>query len=647
MATTTEIEEQDSEVLSGADVSRLRIAQLLGISLLVSVWMWAAFLRKGEWPLYLQLAALAGGFIAVALAGRSLVRMTQTRFGLQPCTGTDAVVFSFSGFCLLAVFLPEYLLGKGPALARSLVLLLCSVLLSGAYLAISLRYRPAFLKRLNFVSAGAVVAVFGVLYFLMISYLSVRKLHAFGYVGQDIAYFTQCLYTTLHGHLFYSNMYHDLLYGKPVTSDFAGHNQLVLGIFLPFYALHQSAATLLVVRNAFVVLCAWPVWLIGRRTLSPGLAALAAVTFLLIPAVIYQGFYDFAPLSLAGFPLLFAIYFFLENRFRPFLITALLTLTVREDLVFAVFGLGLLALWQRRPVRWIALPCAMAAGWAFLSWKIILPYFLQGATSAVASCFSYMGDTPGQMLRGMLAHPGMLLSRGNLIYMKQMTDSFGGVLFLGSPAWLLSTPYVAINVLGQGGGCNTAMMYRHYSLIPVVLLFAAFMMTVQRVTTRRLERGRDPSPVQAALVFFVLAAAVCSLVFVTGPAQTEDLRARPWHEEARAVVALIPPGASVAAPRYLLPELANRGKLYQSLRLLEYHTPDAEFVILDKDWDRMSATDQWRDNYKTLARLLARRAEYRVVYDSPGYIVYQRCAGCKVDLKAVAAAAAFAEGPHE
>jgi uncharacterized membrane protein len=278
----------------------------------------------------------------------------------------------------------------------------------------------------------------------------------------------------------------------------------------------------------------------------------------------------------------------------------------------------------------------MAVAWAFLSWKIVFPHFLQGATSAVASCFSYLGDTPGQMLRGMLAHPEALFSRGNLIYVKQVTDSFGGVLFLGSPAWLLSTPYVAINVLGQGGGCNTAMVYRHYSLIPVVLLFAAFLMTVQRVTARRLERGKDPSPAQAALVLFVLAAAVCSLVFVTGPAQAEDLRVRPWHKEARAVVALVPPEASVAAPRYLLPLLANRGKLYQSLRLLEYHTPDAEFVILDKDWERMSATEQWRDNYQALSRLLARRPEYRIVYESSGYAVYRRCAGCVVDLKAVA-----------
>jgi uncharacterized membrane protein len=622
------------------------MAQVAGISLLVSVWLWAAMLRNGGSPRYLQLAVVLGCFMAVAASGRLLARITQTQFGLSSAASAEAVAFSFGAFCLLAVFLPEYMLGSRPPLARSLVLLLLAILLAVAYLGISLRCRLAIFNRLRW-NAATALAVFAGLYFLATSYLSVKKLHVFGYVGQDIAYFTQCLYTTLHGHLFYSNMYHDLLYGKPVTSDFAGHNQMVLGLFLPFYAVHQSAATLLVVRNAFIVLCAWPGYLLCRRVLSPALSALATIGFLLIPAVAYQNFYDFAPLSLAGFPLLFAIYFFLEDRFRPFLLTALLTLMVREDLVFAVFGLGLLALWQRRGFRWIGVPCAMALGWAFLSWKIIFPWFLHGATSAVASCFSYLGDTPGAMLRGMLAHPRMLLSRGNLIYMKQLSDSFGGVLFMGSPAWLLATPYVGINVLGQGGGCNTAMVYRHYSLIPAVLLFFAFLLTVQRLGERWRERGKDPYPTQAAMVLFLLASGICSLVFVTGHQQAEDMDQHAWHEEARAVAALVPPDASVAAPRYLLPELANRDKLYQSLRLLEYHNPDAEFVVLDKDWERMSATGQWRDSYLALGRLLARSPAYRTVYDSPGYVVYRRCSGCTVDLKAAAGVSGASEAMHE
>ncbi len=212
--------------------------------------------------------------------------------------------------------------------------------------------------------------------------------------------------------------------------------------------------------------------------------------------------------------------------------------------------------------------------------------------------------------------------------MKQVLDSFGGLMFLASPAWILSLPYLAINLLGQGGGCNTAMVVRHYSLIPAVLLFSSFLMSVERVGLFLKKRDQDPYTVQAGMVLFVLAAALTSLTFVTGREQVEDLRIRPWHDEARMVASLVPEGASVAAPRYLLPSLANRERLYQSLRLLEYHHPDAEFIILDKDWKRMAATDQWRGDYQQLEQLLQSSPEYDRTYNSPGYAIYRRCAGC-------------------
>lgn len=607
---------------------------VLGTSAFASIWMWAAFIRGHGHSRVVQLALMAGVFMLLAIAARMLGGILRRRLRLSPGASATALAYCYSAWLLPAAFLPEYLLGGRPLPARTFFLLACCLLLLAAFLVIAIRRGSAGPGgvRWNIRPAAAVAAVC-VVYFALAGYGSIRKLYAFGYVGQDVAYFTQTLYTTLHGHLFYSNMYHDLLYSKPVSSDFAGHNQLVLALFLPFYALHQSAATLLLLRNAMIVLCAWPVYLIARRALSPGLSAAASIAFLLVPAVAYQNIYDFAPLSVAAFPLLFAIYFFLEGRFRPFLIAIFFTQIVREDLVFAVFGLGLLALWQRRAARWVAVPCGFAVLWAVLSWKIVFPYFLQGATSAVASCFAYLGNTPIEMMRQIPHHARALLSRSNLIYTKQMADSFGGVLFLGSPAWALSLPFLAINLLGQEGGCNTAMVYRHYSLIPAAFLFASFLMSVEKVTGYMKARGRDPYLAQAGMVLFVLAAAITSLVFVTGRPQAEDLRSRPWHDEARAVVAMVPEGASVAAPRYLLPSLANRGQLYQSLRLLEYHHPDVEFVILDKDWNRMAATEQWRSNYLALENILARHREYSRIYDSPGYAVYRRCEGCAVDLK--------------
>jgi uncharacterized membrane protein len=227
------------------------------------------------------------------------------------------------------------------------------------------------------------------------------------------------------------------------------------------------------------------------------------------------------------------------------------------------------------------------------------------------------------------SHPGVVLSHDNLVYVKQLIDSFGGVLFLFSPTFLISSPYVAINLLGQGGGCNTAMIYRHYSLVPTVLLFIGFMLSLQKIGTIMRERGKKPDLVQVALVFFVLAAAASSTLFVTGPSQFEDLRSRPWHWEARQVASLLPSDAFVAVPRYMLPSVANRNGLYLSLRLLEYHHPNAQYIVLDKDWSRMAATDQWKENYYKLWEILEHDSQYTSMYNSSNYIIYKLCDGCE------------------
>lgn len=634
MGTSTEAQ-TSKPALTGnleASASAKYRAWILAFSSIGVIWGWAAFVRGRGYGRALQLVVMAAIVAAIVLvlvlARKFLIRWRV----LLSSEITGLLAFGSCAFILLAVFLPEYLLGKPQVFLRSFVLLGLCLLLFIAYIGKStveaLTGRSRFSQR-----PGVVLTGFCVIYFVATTWMSLAKLHAFGYVGQDIAYFTQCLYTTLHGHLFYSNMYHDLLYGKAVSSDLAGHNQPVLLVFLLFYFVHKSATTLLVVRNVFVVICAWPVYLISRRFLSPAAAAVAAISFLVLPAVVYQNLYDFAPLSLAAFPLLFSLYWFLENRFLPYAIALICTQMVREDLVFAVFGLGLLALWQRRPLKWCLFPCGFAVFWAFLTWKIVFPYFLHGSSSAVGTCFSYLGSNPRQMLRYVIAHPGIFLSRSAFIYMKQIVDSFGGILFLFNPLFLFSIPYVAINLLGDAGGCDTAMIYRHYALVPVVLLFGSYLMSLENITARRLtKRPGTRGSLPGAVALFVLFAALSSTVLVTGKTQFDELRAEPWHEEARRVAAMIPANASVAVPRYMLPSVSNREELYQSLRLLEYHHPEPAYIVIDKNWHRMNATEQWRENYDTLRQLLEASNQYRVMYDSANYAVYKLCDGCVPNL---------------
>src|SRR6202035_5688025 len=109
-----------------------------------------------------------------------------------------------------------------------------------------------------------------------------------------------------------------------------------------------------------------------------------------------------------------------------------------------------------------------------------------------------------------------IVSHNNLVYLKQLVDSFGGILFVFSPSWLISTPYVAINLLGQGGGCNTAIIYRHYSFIPAALLFCSCLMSLDRLGNVFGRNAMRAQMIRVVIVLFIFSAALGSTVLVTG-----------------------------------------------------------------------------------------------------------------------------------
>ena len=456
--------------------------------------------------------------------------------------------------------------------------------------------------------------------------IAIRKYMVFGYVGQDLAYFGQIMHTTLHGHLFWGNLLQDLIYSRPVTTDFAGHNSPLMLLLLPFYAIFHTPVTLLVLRNVALLGCALPVFLLARRSASPSTAWLWAGAFLLTPAIFGQATFDFYPLSLVALPLLFSLYFYVEQRYLGFVIALAATLLVREDLVFFAFGMGLLALLHRRSLKWSLLPLGAAAVWAVLSFRVVIPAALHGATFVTDACFAHLGHGPAEMARNITLHPGRnLLVRDNVVYVKTLLTPPGLLLPFGSPISLLSFPYIAINLLAGAGPCITTVIAAQYSVIPATLLFTGSLLTVTGVSRRGLLASvaqlglRDPG----AAPLLLIALSCGSLILLTGRPEFASVREQSWGSEARHVLTLIPPGASVAAPRYLLPHLANRDCLYQTHRLPQYHNAHYEYLIIDTDWSHINAAESYRTQYEQVGQSAAKDPALDIVYASPQYRVYR------------------------
>ena len=591
-------------------------------ALIAGAWAALAFARSHGTAaelLVALLAALCCGacFTAViATAGRwprDAAQVPALRRQLARCSFATVV---------LLVFFPEYVARLTPPLLRSLLLVAIIGLLWAALCLLVLRQQ----RRVSIMAVHAVAVTALLLLFIATTALAVRKYLVFGYVGQDLAYFAQILHTTLHGHLFWGNLLQDLIYSRPVATDFAGHNSPAMFLLLPFYALFPSPITLLVLRNLALLGCAIPIFLLARRRGSASAACLWAAAFLLTPAILYQTVFDFYPLSFVALPMLFTLYFYVGQRYAAFWIALAATLLVREDLVFFVFGLGLLALLERRPLRWSLPPLAVATLWAALSFFVVLPWGLHGATFVTDTCFSHLGRTPAQMIQGIVFHSrDTILVRDNIVYIKTLLTATGLVLAFGSLVALLSLPYLAINLLAGAGPCITTVIFAQYSVIPATLLFAgALLALTRRGRPGRLMRlghlGQSSSSVPPLLL---LAMCCASLVFVTGKPQFADYQRQSWNAEARTVLNLIPAGESVAAPRYMLPHLANRDCLYQTHRLLEYHAPVYQYLILDTDWSHINAAGNYRFEQTEVERRAAVDAALQIVYASPRYRVYR------------------------
>jgi uncharacterized membrane protein len=516
---------------------------------------------------------------------------------------------------LLGIFLPEHLTSAGAVVAPHLVpLLLALTCLLCEVLPITIDAVSAWMAT-GFRTAACLIA-FVLVYLAGTTALAILKLRDFGYVGQDIGYFMQCLYTGIHGELFASNQYHDLLYTSTVTSDFAGHNQPVLFLLLPIYWLYPHAETLFIVRNLCLAASAYPAYQLARHRLAPFPSFAITVAFLLGPAILFQNFYDYAPLSLAGLPLLFTLLFYARRQFTPFLASLLLCLFIREDLVIVLFGMGVIALFGRREQKWIAIPLLIGVAWSIISWGLIFPHFRHGATSAVESCFSYLGTTPGESLRTIIHHPGTFLTHKAIVYVKQVFTQYGVLLPFFSPISLIAFPYLLINVLGDPG-CNAAIVFRHYSLIPSILLLPGTIVAIRRIASRP-KLGWKPDAAAFAIILASAGATILSL----GAPEINWWNRAPWQAEARKVASQLPPAASVAVPRYMLPFTADRNRIYQTLRLLDYYHPNAEYVVVDRDPQRMGITPTWQDHYDQLLAHLKDQSQFAVVYSSENFQIY-------------------------
>ncbi len=538
------------------------------------------------------------------------------------------------GACVPLSLVPDLFLGN-PSMSR---LVWCVAL--GAAVAGSPWYPW---DRLNRLPLGRILAGMVAVAVVVFGVFSVRKYAVYGdLLARDAAYYDQIFRHVLDGRGWTGSILAHHYHDPPLEGHWAIHFTPVAYLLLPFYALVPRLETLLVLRNAFVLLAAWPMFSLARRHLQPMAALQVTLAMLATPTLLYQPLNSFYFYGMALAPCLWVWWCHEQERPVWMLLPCAAMLMVREDMGIGVSALAGTAsldlLWKRWRARkepepgpwlppwpyWVAFVTG-GVWWVGIS-KFLMPRYGMASGAAIEDWYRGWGGTPGGVVRKFISDHEFIgrvfFNKTKLVYLLGLLRAGGVLAFLGLPV-LVAAPYLVINLMVTRPEAATANINYHYS----ILIVAGIFMALPRVLAWLSGQGAEAVWRQRVLATFVLALSLSQITMVYSRAEVATLRGGPHVEALDGLVERIPDDAgSVAAPSCTLHRLTHHEMLLASDRPMGYTTTRMNWVILAEtkgtylqaDWDDAQWT-AYLDSFR-------KSPQYELVHQEAGYGLYRRVA---------------------
>jgi uncharacterized membrane protein len=447
------------------------------------------------------------------------------------------------------------------------------------------------------------------------SALSVLRHEAFNSGRFDLGNMVQVVWSTAHGDPFRTTD----LQGEQI-SRLGAHTDLLLAAFAPLWWLWPDPSLLLVVQAVVVALGALPVFWLARKHLGSARAALGfALAYLLYPPVQWLVLDDFHAVALACPLLLFGFWFLDEDRLGSFAVVAVLAVLTKEEIGFAVAGLGIwyaVARGRRRA------GVAIAAAGAAVSLLLILGVMpaVSGGESDFYRRYGEVGGSPGGIVETILTDPIHVLEvafdgRG-LGYLLRLLVPVAFVV--AAPLTLVAAlPELAINLLSSTP--TQTSIHFHYTSAITPALVAGSIFGAARIARRRPGTAM-PLATTAVVLAFTAGWWLGPLPYPGG----EDLAADAWRVDdhdrvAERALERVPGDAVVSASNVLGAHLSERE------RILSFpYRQDADWIAVDEE--RPSYADRAVAPVEAAAAVawLRRDPDWRLVFEEDGVLVFRR-----------------------
>ena len=436
--------------------------------------------------------------------------------------------------------------------------------------------------------------------------------------------------------------------GLPNFSTGAGinmvgsHAALVLYPIATLYWLLPDARTALALQTLAVALAAMPLYLLGRERGHPWLGVAAGAAYLAHPATQNMALFDFHVDTIAATGLLFALWAAEARRWRLLLACCALVMLCKENFAITTAWLGLWLIASRQPLIG-ALIAATSVAWFLVATQLLVPALIGQDSSLHVSRFAQYGDSLPAIALFALTNPlvvlGDLLAPGAGFYLLALLAPFAFLPLL-SPYSLLALPALAINLLSAFGG-QRELLYHYNSLIVAVFAAATLDALVRVGALGRGRAGGLRSKVaggfsRLACLLLLIAVLLTQNLVPLRRALVERTAARETQLSLRRdyVLALIPPGAPVAAHSNFQPHLSTRQQAFiypNPFIAADFYNPKAmpfapliAYVVLDTR--RVSGGVPVEAQLQLLDELQA-RGLYRRAADLGGLVLLERLPG--------------------
>ncbi len=380
----------------------------------------------------------------------------------------------------------------------------------------------------------------------------------FGYNGLDLGIYAQAVWSLAHGHGFASSI-HD-------PSYLGDHLEFWLIPISWLYRLWSSPLLLLWLQTLLIVSSIIPLAKIANRLASSRVALITAALFLINPLIYNSALYEFHGLVVVLPTALWAIWFYLEQRYWRWLAMALIILVTREDMPLLVAGLGVMALIDRRTWRWWLPPLLMAAMWFPVAQQVIRQANHDGLYKYLAF-YQSMGTTAGQILTYPVHHPILFFQRiisfNNVGTIAGLLVTFGFLPLL-RPRRLWPLIFITAQLL-IGSNPPSSFLSIHYTLPFIPFLLWASLESWQAFSKKNIWPRLDRTGFGIIIPIIAILSPIYSS-FILGPAEISWTRsATETHTPTvvlRRAVQDVRPSDRVLTTFDFLPQLANRTSLY-------------------------------------------------------------------------------------